>query len=113
MIHLHERMLPTLASGWTRNLLVSIQLSHQGLPKMVTTVQIYEKENNSKMGDNSDKKKKCRLPIFFMRNKYMKFQKLAHMVLKLCYAQESNNIKWPKISKSHNSNNIFFNWLKI
>ena len=29
------------------------------------------------------------------------------MVLKLCYAQESNNIKWPEIAKGHNSNNIY------
>ena len=34
------------------------------------------------------------------------------MVLKLYYAQESNNIKWPKIAKGDNSN-ISFNWFKI
>ena len=34
------------------------------------------------------------------------------MVLNLCYAHESNNIKLPKIAKGHNSSNILFNWLK-
>ena len=28
------------------------------------------------------------------------------MVLNLFYAHESNNIKWPKIAKGHNSNKI-------
>ena len=29
------------------------------------------------------------------------------MFLKSWFAQESNNIKWPEISKGHNSNKIF------
>ena len=35
------------------------------------------------------------------------------MVLNLCYAHESNNIKQPEIAKGHNSNKILENWLKI
>ena len=34
---------------------------------------LYYKVNNSKMGDNSDKKK-IKVTDFFMRNLYMKFQ---------------------------------------
>ena len=34
------------------------------------------KGNNSKMGDNSDKKK-IRVTFFFMRNPYMKFQNIS------------------------------------
>ena len=44
----------------------------------------YLKGNNSKIGDNSDKKK-YGSPIF----SYMKFQNISIMVLKLCYAPES------------------------
>ena len=64
------------------------------------------------MADNSDKKK-IWVTYFFMRYLYMKFQKISLMVLKLCYAQEINNIKWPEIAKCHNSNNISFNSMKI
>ena len=35
----------------------------------------YLKGNNSKMGDNSDKK--IRITNFFMRNPYMKFQNIS------------------------------------
>ena len=35
----------------------------------------YYKENNSKMGDNSDKK--VQVAYFFMRNPYMKFQNIS------------------------------------
>ena len=34
------------------------------------------------------------------------------MVLKLWFAQESNNIKWPEISKGHNSNKHFMKFVK-
>ena len=50
---------------------------------MVTTVQIYEismlfyqKGNNSKIGDNLDKKK-IQVTYIFMRNQYMKFQNIS------------------------------------
>ena len=36
----------------------------------------YFKGNNSKMGDNLDKKKNMS-PIFFMRNPYMNFQNIS------------------------------------
>ena len=44
----------------------------------------------------------------------MKFQNISIYGSKVhvCYAQESNNIKWPEIAKGHNSN-ISYNWLKI
>ena len=63
------------------------------------------------MGDNSDMKKKGHL--FFSWDIHIwNFKTSAYMVLNLCYAQESNNIKWPEIAKGHNSN-ISFSWLKI
>ena len=49
---------------------------------MVTTVQIYDfnvilsKGNNSKIGDDWDKKK-IRITYFFMRNQNMKFQNIS------------------------------------
>ena len=70
----------------------------------------YYKVNNFKMGDNSDKKT-YESPIFSRGIQYMIVQKLAYMVLNLCYAHESN--MWPKIAKGHNSNKISLNWLKI
>ena len=52
------------------------------------------------MGDNSDKKKK-RVTYFFMKYPFMKFQNISIHTSNamLCYAQESNNIKWPKNCK--------------
>ena len=52
------------------------------LAMMVTTVQIYDfnvilsKGNNSKIGDDWDKKK-IRITYFFMRNQNMKFQNIS------------------------------------
>ena len=45
----------------------------------------------SEMGDNLDKKKKNGSPIFSWGIHLWKLKTLAYMVLKLCYAQESNN----------------------
>ena len=49
----------------------------------------YLKGNNSKMGDNLDKKKKYGSPIFSWGIHIWNFKTLAYMVLKLCYAPES------------------------
>ena len=65
------------------------------------------------MGDNLDKKK-IRVTYFFMRNPYMNFQNISIYGFKVIfYTQKSNNIKWPKIAKGHNSNKISLNWFKI
>ena len=71
----------------------------------------YYKGNNSKMGDNSEKKqKKHGSPIFSWGIHIWNLKTLTYVVLNLCYVYESN--KWPKIAKSHNSYKISLNWLK-
>ena len=44
MINLHERMLPTSAGGWTRNLLVSSRKAHPNEPPRPAHVYTKQKD---------------------------------------------------------------------
>ena len=67
---------------------------------------IYYKGNNSKMGENLDKKT-IRVIYFFIRNPYMKFQNIS--------IHGSNNMHMKATNSKHckESYKISLNWLKI
>ena len=51
--------------------------------------------------------------FFHEESIYENFKTLAYMVLvKLCFAQESDKIKLPEISKGYNSNKILLNYVE-
>ena len=81
--------------------------SQHCLPMMVTTVQIYkismlfyQKGNNSKIGDNSDKKK-IQVTYFLLRNQYMKFQNISiHDSKLMLYTIKQQHISGRKLQRT-------------
>ena len=81
--------------------------SQHCLPMMVTTVQIYkismlfyQKGNNSKTGDNLDKKK-IQVTYFLLRNQYMKFQNISiHDSKLMLYTIKQQHISGRKLQRT-------------
>ena len=90
----------------------------------VTTVQIYEismlfylKGNNSKMGDNLDKKKICVTylgNLFFHEESVYEISKSQHAQFKP-YEMHQNvcTVKMPKMTRGHNSRSTYRIYSKV